>query len=147
MESLQQSETPAVLNMAPIDSMRSKLGSPRGTDAKWGGTGREGKVSRFVPLKDSLYDDESLPYAGGHHGHPNVSLPDPMKAWVEQQSAEGRYANTSDYVRDLIRRDQVRSDARMQDLVDDELRSGDGTRSMAKIKAEARRKSARLAEG
>ena len=78
----------------------------------------------------------------------NVSLPDPMKAWVEQQSAEGRYANTSDYVRDLIRRDQVRSDAiaRMQDLVDDGLRSGDGTRSMAKIKAEARRR-AGLPEG
>ena len=72
----------------------------------------------------------------------NVSLPDPMKAWVEQQSTEGRYANTSDYVRDLIRRDQVRSDAiaRMQDLVDEGLRSGDGTRSMAEIKAEAGRR-------
>ncbi|MDG2520411.1 type II toxin-antitoxin system ParD family antitoxin [Caulobacter segnis] len=38
----------------------------------------------------------------------NVSLPDPMKAWVERQTAEGRYGNASDYVRDLIRRDQER---------------------------------------
>ena len=36
----------------------------------------------------------------------NVSLPDPMKDWVETQIETGRYANASDYVRDLIRRDQ-----------------------------------------
>ncbi len=78
----------------------------------------------------------------------NVSLPDSMKTWVERQSAEGRYANASDYVRDLIRRDQVRSEAisRMQGLVDEGMRSGEGSRSMAKIKAEARRR-AGLSEG
>ncbi len=72
----------------------------------------------------------------------NVSLPDPMKTWVEQQSVRGRYANSSDYVRDLIRRDQVRAEAvaRMQALVDAGLASGEGTRSMAQIKAEARRR-------
>jgi antitoxin ParD1/3/4 len=36
----------------------------------------------------------------------NVSLPDPMKLWVEDQVRGGQYANASDYVRDLIRRDQ-----------------------------------------
>ncbi|MEM6440662.1 MAG: type II toxin-antitoxin system ParD family antitoxin [Pseudomonadota bacterium] len=36
----------------------------------------------------------------------NVSLPDQMKEWVEAQARGGRYANASDYVRDLIRRDQ-----------------------------------------
>ena len=72
----------------------------------------------------------------------NVSLPDPMKSWVERQSSEGRCANSSDYVRDLIRRDQVRSEAmaRMQVLVDEGLASGMGRRSMAQIKAEARRR-------
>ena len=34
----------------------------------------------------------------------NVSLPDPMKDWVEAQTRTGRYSNASDYVRDLIRR-------------------------------------------
>ena len=36
----------------------------------------------------------------------NVSLPDRMKAWVEARVKGGQYANASDYVRDLIRRDQ-----------------------------------------
>jgi len=39
----------------------------------------------------------------------NISLPDQMKEWVEAQSESGRYSNASDYVRDLIRRDQERS--------------------------------------
>ena len=38
----------------------------------------------------------------------NVSLPDPMKDWVEAQATTGRYSNASDYVRDLVRRDQAR---------------------------------------
>lgn len=41
----------------------------------------------------------------------NVSLPDAMKLWVEQQAADGRYGNASDYIRDLIRRDRERQDA------------------------------------
>jgi antitoxin ParD1/3/4 len=36
----------------------------------------------------------------------NVSLPDEMKEWVEAMVASGRYANASDYVRDVIRKDQ-----------------------------------------
>lgn len=44
-------------------------------------------------------------------GTMNISLPDPMKAWVEEQAKSGRYANPSDYVRDLIRRDRARQEA------------------------------------
>ncbi len=40
----------------------------------------------------------------------NVSLPDPMKEWVEDQVKTGHYSNASDYVRDLIRRDQEYQD-------------------------------------
>ena len=36
----------------------------------------------------------------------NVSLPKLMKNWVETQVKSGQYGNSSDYVRDLIRRDQ-----------------------------------------
>ena len=56
----------------------------------------------------------------------NISLPEPMKSWVESQSAGGRYSNASDYVRDLIRRDQVRQEkiAEMQRLVDEGRASG-----------------------
>ena len=36
----------------------------------------------------------------------NISLPDPMRAWIDARVEGGRYASGSDYVRDLIRRDQ-----------------------------------------
>lgn len=56
----------------------------------------------------------------------NVSLPDAMKDWVEDRVGTGQYANASDYVRDLIRLDQKRADARekLQQMVDDALASG-----------------------
>ena len=38
----------------------------------------------------------------------NVSLPDELRTFVEEQVDEGRYGSTSEYVRDLIRRDQDR---------------------------------------
>lgn len=59
----------------------------------------------------------------------NVSLPDPMKVWVEAQTKDGRYSNASDYVRDLIRRDQERQRAvvEIQQLVDEGLASGVAT--------------------
>ena len=59
----------------------------------------------------------------------NVSLPDPMKSWVEQQSHSGRYANSSDYVRDLIRRDQRRAEAvaQIQSEITEGLASGPAT--------------------
>lgn len=37
----------------------------------------------------------------------NISLPDPMRDYVEDQVGMGLYANISDYVGDLIRRDQA----------------------------------------
>ncbi|WP_237702543.1 type II toxin-antitoxin system ParD family antitoxin [Sphingomonas sp. S17] len=36
----------------------------------------------------------------------NVSLPDPMRDYVQNRIDSGQYASVSDYVRDLIRRDQ-----------------------------------------
>lgn len=59
-------------------------------------------------------------------GTMNISLPDPMKSWVEDQAKSGRYANSSDYVRDLIRRDRLRHEAvaEIQAAVDSGLGSG-----------------------
>jgi len=42
----------------------------------------------------------------------NVSIPDQMRKWVENQIKSGIYSNASDYVRDLIRRDQEAKDKR-----------------------------------
>jgi len=69
----------------------------------------------------------------------NISLPEPMKTWVEEQAKSGRYANTSDVVRDLIRREQVKADkiANMQRLIDEGRASGISDMSMEDIRAEA----------
>ena len=76
----------------------------------------------------------------------NVSLPDQMKAWVETQADSGRYGNVSDYVRDLIRRDQERQEkiAEFQRLVDEGIASGISTRTMDEVLAEARRRAKEL---
>jgi len=53
----------------------------------------------------------------------NISVPDKMKLWVERQTGDGRYSNASDYVRDLIRRDQQRQAAitSLQNAIDEGL--------------------------
>jgi antitoxin ParD1/3/4 len=42
----------------------------------------------------------------------NVSLPEALRAFVEDQVAQRRYGTTSEYIRDLIRRDQDRQNLR-----------------------------------
>lgn len=42
----------------------------------------------------------------------NISLPDALKAFVDEQVARRRYGSTSEYVRDLIRRDLERTGLR-----------------------------------
>lgn len=56
----------------------------------------------------------------------NVSLPDQMKAWVEAQADQGHYSNASDYVRDLIRKDQERRTAiaTLQTAITEGIESG-----------------------
>lgn len=72
----------------------------------------------------------------------NISLPDAMKDWVEAQAATGRFGNSSDVVRDLIRREQVRVDkiANMQRMVDEALASGVSDLTAEDVFAEARRR-------
>ena len=56
----------------------------------------------------------------------HVSITDPMRDWVEARIASGDYANNSDYVRDLIRKDQERSEklAAMQAAITEGIESG-----------------------
>ena len=60
-------------------------------------------------------------------GTMNISLSGPMKSWVENQTKTGRFANTSDYMHDLIRRDQAWAEviATLQDAIDEGVQSGD----------------------
>lgn len=40
-----------------------------------------------------------------------ITVPDAMEEWIKAQTASGRYPNDSEYIRDLIRRDQERAQA------------------------------------
>ena len=72
----------------------------------------------------------------------NVSLPNPMKDWVETQVKSGHYGNASDYVRDLIRRDQQDREQikALQQAITQGIESGISDRSMLDILKEARTK-------
>lgn len=54
----------------------------------------------------------------------NVSLPDALKEFVDSQVGE-RYGNVSEFMRDLIRREQARTEFR--GLVRDGMTSGAGS--------------------
>lgn len=72
----------------------------------------------------------------------NISLPDAMKQWVEEQVQTGRYGNSSDYVRDLVRKDQDRASrmAEFDRLVQEGIDSGISPLTPDEIFAEARRR-------
>lgn len=72
----------------------------------------------------------------------NVSLPDLMKIWVEAQVEGGQYGNASDYVRDLIRRDQQDREQikALQSAITKGIESGISDRTMQNILKEARLK-------
>ncbi len=74
----------------------------------------------------------------------NVSLPDPMRDWVEAQAKTGRYSSVSDYVRDLIRRDQDRADklSELQKLIAEGIESGVSSQSIDDLLKTARERAA-----
>lgn len=76
-----------------------------------------------------------------------VSLPEAMKGWVDQQANSGQFSGVSDYIRDLVRRDQQQKDvdqALLQALREGEQSGPVVTRSREDLLALARQK---LAEG
>ena len=73
----------------------------------------------------------------------NISLPDPMRDWVDSQTENGQYSNNSDYVRDLIRKDQQRASKLkiLQEAITKGFESGDaGELDMSEIKREAKKR-------
>ncbi len=51
----------------------------------------------------------------------NVSLPDEMRKWIDEQVKSGRFANASDYIRDLVRRNHGEREAIRLALIEGEL--------------------------
>jgi antitoxin ParD1/3/4 len=55
----------------------------------------------------------------------NVSLPDSMRAYVDQQVAHGGYSTASEYIRQLVRDDQKRAaHERLESLLMEGVASG-----------------------
>ena len=65
----------------------------------------------------------------------NISLPGPMREWVEERVRSGRYANASDYMRALIRGDQEYRERleRMQAAITAGVESGISDRTVDDI--------------
>ena len=74
----------------------------------------------------------------------NVSIPDQLKGWAESRVAEGRYSSTSDYIRDLVRRDQEQGERlrALQAAIDEGRASGvsecDPFEYLAELRADLR---------
>jgi antitoxin ParD1/3/4 len=70
----------------------------------------------------------------------NVSLPEQLKRWAESRVSDGRYSSASDYIRDLMRRDQeaAEAQARLQEAIDLGRRSPPSDLSIEDIIARGR---------
>jgi len=69
----------------------------------------------------------------------SFALPEPMRAYIDERVGSGQYGNTSEYLRDLIRRDQQAQAAlRLRVLIADGLESGDGRVATDDVVAELR---------
>jgi len=71
----------------------------------------------------------------------NISLPDPLKKFVDHQIAEGRYSSVSEYIRELIRDDEKRqAERRLESLLLEGLESEESEltpRDFAEIRKQA----------
>lgn len=55
----------------------------------------------------------------------NISLPETLKHFIDEEVREGSYSSTSDYMRDLVRqRQRSKAETRLQVLIAEGLASG-----------------------
>jgi len=59
----------------------------------------------------------------------SFALPESMREYLYNRVSAGNYGNTSEYIRDLVRRDQEdQAKNRLRDLIEEGLASGSGRR-------------------
>lgn len=59
----------------------------------------------------------------------SFALPESMREYIDNRVAAGNYGNTSEYIRDLVRRDQEeQAKKRLRDFIEEGLASGPGRR-------------------
>ena len=71
----------------------------------------------------------------------SFALPEPLRDFVDQRVRSGEYGNTSEYIRELIRRDQQeQAKKRLRELIQEGLESGPSREFTPKIAAELRKR-------
>ena len=69
----------------------------------------------------------------------SFALPESMRDYIDERVRNGSFGNTSEYLRELIRRDQHEQAAqRLRDLIADGLESGDGRPVTEEVVADLR---------
>ena len=59
----------------------------------------------------------------------SFALPESMRAYIDARVSAGSYGNTSEYIRDLVRRDQdEQAKKQLRNLIEEGLSSGPGRR-------------------
>ncbi len=59
----------------------------------------------------------------------SFALPETMRSYIDTRVSTGNYGNTSEYIRDLVRRDQEeQAKQRLRELIEEGLASGTGRR-------------------
>jgi antitoxin ParD1/3/4 len=71
----------------------------------------------------------------------SFALPEELRAYIDQRVQSGQYGNTSEYLRDLIRRDQEeQAKKRLRALIEEGLQSGPGRALTPKVVAELKKR-------
>jgi antitoxin ParD1/3/4 len=78
----------------------------------------------------------------------NISLPEQLKEFVDDQVGSGRYSSVSEYVRDLIRGDEKRkAQEKLETLLMEGIQSGEPTEMTRQDWDEIRREAVKQFEG
>ena len=57
----------------------------------------------------------------------SFALPETMRTYIDARVSSGNYGNTSEYIRDLVRKDQeAQAKQRLRELIEQGLASGPG---------------------
>jgi antitoxin ParD1/3/4 len=77
----------------------------------------------------------------------NISLPDQLKHFVDEQVGSGRYSSISEYVKDLIPDDEKRkAQEKLEAMLMEGLQSGEPTELTREDRAHIRRETAKQLE-
>ena len=71
----------------------------------------------------------------------SFALPEALRSYIDLRVRSGQYGNTSEYLRELVRRDQEeQAKKRLRELIEEGLQSGPGRALTPKVAAELKKR-------